>query len=60
MTRLLSLIYSLAATVLVGVCLVVTLVAGFVSGPAIVAAIASGAVLAAPVAYIVARKLYDS
>ena len=57
MSRLFSLVWSLAATVLGGSALVAVLVAGWVSAPAIVAALATGAALAAPVAYVVARQI---
>ena len=59
MTRLFSLVYSLAATVLGGVGLVIVLVS--VAQPTLalmIAAFAAGAVLAVPVAYVVARKLH--
>lgn len=59
MTRLFSLIYSLASTVLVGVALVATLVSGFVTGPAIIAAIVIGFVVAVPVAYVIAKRLHS-
>lgn len=55
--RLLSLIYSLAATVLSGMALVAVLVAGWVTAPAIIAALAGGAVVAGPVAWVVAKRL---
>ncbi|MEM1429249.1 MAG: hypothetical protein AAGG09_07310 [Pseudomonadota bacterium] len=59
MFRLFSIVYSIASMVLAGGFVVAALVLGFVSGAAIIAAVLCGAVLAGPVAYIVARKLYD-
>ena len=59
MGRLWSLVYSLASTVLMGVCLVSVLVAGYVSGVAIVAALATGAVLAVPASWVIARALWS-
>lgn len=55
--RLYSLLYSLTATVLSGTALVAVLVAGWVSAPAIIAALAGGAVVAAPVAWRIGRRL---
>jgi hypothetical protein len=57
--RLWSLVYSLASTVLMGVCLVSVLVAGYVSGVAIVAALATGALLAIPASWVIARALWS-
>ena len=51
------LIHAIAATVIGGILLVAVLVAGWVSAPAIVGALAAGLVLAIPVARIVARRL---
>ncbi len=59
MGRLWSLVYSLASTVLMGVCLVSVLVAGYVSGVAIVAALATGALLAIPASWVIARALWS-
>ena len=59
MGRLFPLIWSLASTVLMGTGLVVVLVAGYVTGVAIVAALALGAVAAIPVAWVIARALYQ-
>ncbi|MEL6207028.1 MAG: hypothetical protein AAFR47_17180 [Pseudomonadota bacterium] len=57
MPHFFSIIYSLAWTFLAGSALVVVLVAGWVSGPAIIAALAAGAVVAAPVAWVIEREL---
>jgi hypothetical protein len=59
MSKLFSLVYSLAATVLAGVALVTVLVAGWVSAPAIVGALAGGAVLAIPVALRLAPRIEE-
>ena len=59
MSKLFSLVYSLAATVLAGVGLVAVLVAGWVSAPAIVGAIAGGAVLAVPVALRLSARIEE-
>ncbi|MEO1679825.1 MAG: hypothetical protein AAFU80_16910 [Pseudomonadota bacterium] len=57
MPRLFSIIYSLASTVLAGSALVFVLEAGWVSGVAIVAALATGAVVAVPVDWVIAQEL---
>ncbi len=60
MMRLAGILYSLISTALAGTGVIVVLVAGFVSLPAILGAAAAGAVLAAPVAWLVARRLYEA
>ena len=57
MMRLLMVIYSLAATVLVGAGVTFVLVMGWVSLPAILISAAIGAVLALPVSYLVTRAI---
>ncbi|WP_083100188.1 hypothetical protein [Pseudophaeobacter leonis] len=59
MLRLASVLYSLIGSSLAGVGVIAVLVAGFVSVPAILVAAALGAVLGAPVAWLVARQLYQ-
>lgn len=59
MLRLVSLIYSLTSTVIMGVGIVAVLVAGYVSAAAIIGAIAAGLILGLPVAWLVAKKLYE-
>ncbi|WP_037310465.1 hypothetical protein [Ruegeria halocynthiae] len=59
MFRLASILYSLIATALAGTAVIAVLTAGMVSAPAIVAAAGAGAVIAAPVSWLVARKLYQ-
>jgi hypothetical protein len=59
MSKLFSLVYSLAATVLAGVALVTVMVAGWVSAPAIVGALGGGAVLAVPVALRLAPRIEE-
>ncbi|EBA18065.1 hypothetical protein RSK20926_20042 [Roseobacter sp. SK209-2-6] len=58
MLRLASVLYSLIGSSLAGAAVIVVLVAGFVTVKAILMAAAFGAVLAAPVAYLVAQRLY--
>lgn len=58
MTRLMMVIYSVAATTLALALIVVVLVMGWVTAQAIIAAAAIGVVLALPVSYLVARALY--
>ncbi|QIE41964.1 hypothetical protein [Meridianimarinicoccus aquatilis] len=58
MLRLASLLYSLIGTTLAGSAIVVALVAGFDGLQGIVVAAAVGALLALPVSYVIAQKLY--
>lgn len=60
MFRLASMLYSIIATALAGAGVIAVLTAGYVSLTPILAAAAAGAVLAVPVAYLVARKLTGS
>ncbi|GAA6177492.1 hypothetical protein [Sulfitobacter pacificus] len=60
MFRLASMLYSIIATALAGAGVIAVLTAGYVSLTPILAAAAAGAVLAMPVAYLVARKLTGS
>lgn len=55
--QLLSMIWSIAATVLVGVLIVIALVSGFDGIPQIIAASVIGALIAIPVALVVSKKL---
>lgn len=59
MLRLASILYSLIGSSLAGVGVIAVLVAGFVTVKAILIAAAVGAVLGAPVAWLVARQLYQ-
>ncbi|WP_425045619.1 hypothetical protein [Primorskyibacter sp. S87] len=59
MLRLASMIYSLISTTLAGTAVVVALVAGLSSLSSLLAAAAAGFVVAAPVSWLLARKLYD-
>ena len=59
MFRLTSLIYSLTSTVIIGVGIIIVLVAGYSTATAIVAAIAAGFALGLPVAWLIAKKLYE-
>lgn len=58
MFRLASILYSLISTALAGTAVIIVLTAGAVTLPAILGAAAVGFVLAAPVSWLVARKLY--
>ncbi|WP_116130959.1 hypothetical protein [Tropicimonas sp. IMCC34043] len=60
MLRLVTLIYSLTSTVIMGVGIVTVLVMGLVTAQAIVAAIVAGLILGLPVAWLIAKKLYES
>ncbi|MDF3415945.1 hypothetical protein HKX54_15860 [Sulfitobacter sp. M57] len=60
MFRLASMLYSIIATALAGAGVIAVLSAGYVSLTPILAAAAAGAVVAVPVAYLVARKLTGS
>lgn len=57
MLRLASMLYSIIASALAGAGVIAVLSAGYVSLTPILAAAATGAALAVPVAYLVARKL---
>lgn len=59
MLRLASILYSLIGSSLAGACVIAVLASGFVAVNAILAAAAAGAVLGAPVAWLVARRLYQ-
>ncbi len=59
MLRLASILYSLIGSSLAGAGVIAVLVAGLVSVQAILTAAAIGAVLGAPVAWLVARQLYQ-
>ena len=59
MIRLASILYSLIGSSMAGAAVISVLVAGYLTGPAILAAAAAGAVVAMPVAYLVARRLYQ-
>lgn len=60
MLRLASILYSLIATAMAGTAVIAVLSAGMVSATAILAAAGAGAVVAAPVSWLVARRLYQS
>ncbi|MFC3615145.1 hypothetical protein ACFORG_15375 [Lutimaribacter marinistellae] len=60
MIRLAGLLFSLISTALAGTGVIVVLVAGFVSLPAILGAAIAGAVLAAPVSWLLAKRLYEA
>lgn len=60
MIRLAMILYSLISTSLAGTAVIAVLVAGYGTLVPILAAAASGAVLAVPVAYLVAHKLYGA
>ncbi|PCJ04354.1 MAG: hypothetical protein COB16_18950 [Rhodobacteraceae bacterium] len=57
MLRLASILYSLIATSLAGIGVIIVLVAGFVSVPAIFGSAVVGAVIAIPVSWLVARQI---
>ncbi|WP_293572650.1 hypothetical protein [Phaeobacter sp.] len=59
MIRLASILYSLISTSLAGAAVVAVLVAGDATAMTIAGAAAGGAVLAIPVAVLVARRLYQ-
>lgn len=59
MLRLVSLIYSLTSTVIMGIGIIAVLVAGYVSATAIIGAIVAGLILGLPLAWLVAKKLYE-
>jgi hypothetical protein len=60
MLRLASILYSIISPSLAGTGVIVVLTAGYVSVPAIIAAVAIGAVLALPVSYFIAQKLIQA
>lgn len=60
MLRLAGILYSLISTTLAGTAIVAVLVAGYGTLMPILIAAAAGFVAALPVAWIVARTLYDS
>ena len=57
--RLASILYSLISTALAGTAVIAVLTAGMVSLNAILVAAVAGVVVAAPVSWMVARRLYD-
>lgn len=59
MMRLASILYSLISTALAGTAVIAVLTAGMVSLKAILAAAVAGFVVAAPVSWMVARRLYN-
>ncbi|WP_424831089.1 hypothetical protein [Ruegeria sp.] len=59
MIRLAAMLYSLIATAVAGTAVIAVLSAGMVSAAAIVVAAGVGAVMAAPVAWLVAKRLYQ-
>ncbi len=60
MLRLTLVIYSMAATALAGGAVTAALAAGFFNAQSIIIAAGVGALVAAPVAYLVARSLSQS
>ena len=60
MFRLASLLYTLISSALAGTGVIAVLAAGYVSVTAILTAAVIGAVIAAPVSWLVARQLYDA
>jgi hypothetical protein len=60
MLRLASILYSLIGTTLAGSAIVVALVAGYDGAQGIVWAAVIGGLAGLPVAYLVARRLYDA
>lgn len=59
MTRLMMILFSMVATTLMGVGVIIALTAGYVSLKAIVAAAVVGMVLALPVSWWIARRLAE-
>lgn len=57
MTRVMMMLFSMIATTLMGVGIVIALTMGRVDGPSIIAAAVIGFVLAIPVSWLVARKI---
>ncbi len=60
MFRLASLLYTLISSALAGTGVIAVLAAGYVSVTAILTAAVIGAVIAAPVSWLVARQLYNT
>lgn len=60
MYRLASLLFTLISSAMAGTAVIAVLATGYVSVAAIVGAAAIGAVLAMPVSWMVARKLYTA
>lgn len=60
MFRLASLLYSIIGTSLAGAGVIAVLSAGYVAPAPIIAAAAAGAVIALPLAYLIARKITNS
>ncbi|MGC1503786.1 MAG: hypothetical protein WA782_06545 [Sulfitobacter sp.] len=60
MFRLASMLYSIIASALAGAGVIAVLTAGYVSLTPILAAAATGAVLAIPISFLVARKITGS
>ncbi|MCE8545435.1 hypothetical protein KBY25_06320 [Ruegeria pomeroyi] len=59
MMRLASILYSLISTALAGTAVIAVLTAGLVSLKAILAAAVTGFIVAAPVSWFLARRLYE-
>lgn len=59
MFRLASILYSLIGTTLAGTAIIAVLVTGYDTLMPIVVAAAVGAVVALPISYLVAKRLYD-
>ncbi|SDW61851.1 hypothetical protein SAMN05444358_1011317 [Ruegeria halocynthiae] len=59
MIRLAAMLYSLIATAIAGTAVIAVLAAGMVTSMAIIYAAAGGAVVAAPVSWLVAKRLYQ-
>lgn len=57
MTRVMMLLFSMIATTLMGIGVVVALTAGWVDGRSIIAAAVIGFVLAIPVSWLVAKQI---
>ena len=60
MLRLASILYSLIATTLAGTAVIIALTMGYDTLIPIILAAATGALVAFPVSYLVARELYNS
>lgn len=59
MLRLATILYSLIATAIAGSAVIAVLAAGMVTGIAIISAAVAGAIIAAPVTWLVAKRLYN-
>lgn len=59
MIRLATLLFSLISTAFAGTGIIVALTAGLISFPAILGAAGIGCILAAPVCWLVAQRLYQ-